>query len=128
MANEAKEAIAPVDELLEVGERMKRDKARLVELCRLIAVSSDAWCEAPVNAVNAVNAVPNPTDAGDVLKTGGKQRLPGNAQYWKKVTCPVCRQEKGSRTYEGQRYPVLHPNPETGEKCKGSFQAVEQAE
>lgn len=134
MADETKEPMAPVDELLEIGERMKRDKARLIELCRQIAGGEEAATEVKkivrrgrrkVNQVNRVNKVP---DSDGVIKTAGREKLPGEPQYWKKVVCPVCGKEIGSRTFEGQRYPILHPNAETGERCKGSFQSVGKAE
>jgi len=89
--------MSPIDELLEIGARMKRDKPRLEELCRQIADASD-----PADG-------PGLDEAQAVRKTARRGTV---------------RKRAASEVYEGQRYPVLHRNPESHEVCKGSFQAV----
>lgn len=129
-------AMAPVDELVVLGARMKADKARLVELCRMIA-------GAPAEPVPMRSGVGTPTRSGASTRriaaraprkkrepaAGGEKKYrraaaPGSPEYWKKVTCLECGAETGSRVYEGERYPVLHKDATTGETCKGSFAAV----
>ena len=121
--------MAPVDELLEIGARMKRDKLRLLDLCRQIGgsdVEPAADAQPPRRGGprkgKAVSKVP-PKRGGGL----GRESLPGKPEYWKKVTCTVCGQTKGTRIEEGgKRYPVLHKNPETDEPCQGCFQAVSE--
>lgn len=126
MTDEAMEPMAPVDELLEVGERLKRDKARLVELCRQIAGGQDAVCEGvieasgpkrrggrrKVNRVNKVNKVPDSSPAEKIRK-----------EYWRKVACPLCGTVTGAlRKGEGvgTLYTLKHKDPASGAICKGS--------
>ena len=120
-------------ELVEATQAYEVAEARVKDVCRAIASQGAIKKEmdkspAPrggrrkVNRVNKVNDVP---PAGDgVIKTKGQPKLPGTPEYWKRVQCPVCHQQRGSRLYDGQRYPVLHRDESTGETCKGSFVAV----
>jgi len=115
--------ISPVDELVEVAARMKRDHARLRELCRQIADAADPAEGPGLAAAQTARATGR---RGGPRKKTSQEASPvvGDKQYWKKVACPVCQVSMGSRVYDGQRYPLLHKDPTTLETCKGSFQAV----
>jgi hypothetical protein len=137
MADEAKDTRDPLDELIEVGTRMKRDKARMLELCQRLIGGVEAVREAVIEVSRPARrggrhkkpsdpVAPDAAGGDAVIKTGGMPKLPGVPEYQKKVTCPVCGKEKGSRVHQERRYPVLHKNEETGETCKGSFQAVSE--
>lgn len=121
------EPLAPLDELIELGERMRRDKARLIELCRQISGGEAAVRKsaierprparrgrqrkaAKVNQVNGVNQVLN--------SSGEKIRK----EYWRKVRCSICGVVTGAvRKGDGvgALYPIRHKNYEIGGDCKG---------
>jgi len=114
---------SPLDELVEITERMRRDKARLEELCRVL-FGIKGECAAKQAGVRKGRLKAEKPPA----KRTGRASLPGDRESWKKVVCSVCKQEIGSRVYEGQRYPVLHKDPSRLETCKGSFAVAELAQ
>lgn len=98
---------------------------RFIAICRKIS-GPDEHIVAAVGVAGE-----NPPSGGVSEGSPGRGRRPpdpedigpSKKEYWIKVQCAVCQQTKGSRTYQGMRYPVLHKNPDTGENCKGSFKA-----
>jgi len=127
MDDRTEQTMPPVDELLMLGERMKRDKTRLIELCRRIAAAGGEET-APAEDKPArrgrkpkkVKQVPDSATGDAALGIRGKAR----PEYWKKAACPVCGTEKGTRVLQGERFPLLHKNPETDQTCKGCFQTL----
>lgn len=99
------EPLAPLDELIELGERMRRDKARLIELCRQISGG-----EAAVRK----SAIERPRPA-----RRGKRR---KAAKVNQVNCSICGVVTGAvRKGDGvgALYPIRHKNYEIGGDCKG---------
>jgi len=97
-------ALSALEELVEIATRMKKDKARLEELCRQLAEL--------------------PTEGTPRARKTGRKTLASDR--WKKVICPDCKEPVGSRVYDGQRYPVLHSHG--AKRCPGSFKAVAHKE
>lgn len=103
---------------------------RFIAICRKIAGKDEGGRQEPtVAAIGVVGGNPGTAPTGKAA-TGRGHRPPdpedigpSKKEYWFKVHCAVCKESKGSRIYEGVRYPVLHKNPDTGENCKGSFKA-----
>ena len=70
--------LSPVDELVEVAARMKRDHARLRELCRQIA---DAANPADGPGLDEAQAVRKTARRGTVRKRAASESAQGDKQY-----------------------------------------------
>jgi len=121
-----------LEELDHAAGEMKASEDRFRGICRRISEDGLAVPEESANAAVPDPTAPDPTADVEKKHTGGRGRrrtvegdpaADAEKQYWKKVTCTVCREILGSRVYKDIRYPVLHRNPDTGEPCKGSLVA-----
>lgn len=111
-------ALAPVDELIEIGERMKQDRARLVELCRQIAGGAGSGLEEAVEASVTPRRGGRRKKVDEVPPAAGGQ-VKTKKEPWRKIECSYCGQRTGTIRVGLECRPSRHKDASTGGRCPG---------